>query len=416
MKSSEPSGTSGCPEQSCLEPNPAASEVTPGRDPVVDSPGKPLQVFMVSYLYESRIRKGMGGFQKVFELAAQFQTCHRATLFLPSYCRRQTELNCVWVPSLNLPVLRLISFNVLLVPLLLMRALRGWPDIVYVRIFNSVTPPLLARLLGAKLVVEFNGNPLQFYKNRDLRRGKWLRRLVGWNLASAHRIVALTKGLRTEVKSDFGVDSSKVFVAPSGANPAVFTPRDQSACRSELGVPQDACIAVFAGTFFAYQGVDILLQALADHRLKEVRAWLLGEGIMRERWDKQATELGLKQVWFTGQVEYSRVPAYLGAADFCLAPFVPDRGEVSPLKVVDYLFCARPVVMAAIPPVENLFREFSSILPFRPGDAASLADAMCAMMEQRDDYMERARKDCEVARANYSWEEIARRVEKNCFR
>ena len=207
-----------------------------------------------------------------------------------------------------------------------------------------------------------------------------------------------------------------MYVAPSGSNPQVFFPRRRSECRQELSVTQDAIVAVFTGTFFAYQGIDVLLEALTDPRLKTLQTWLLGEGIMRAEWEAQAASLGLKQVWFTGQVNYSRVPLFMGAADFCLAPFAPNRGEVSPLKVMDYLFCGRPIVIAGIPAVENLLQEFSSILSFTPGDPCSLADTMATMIQGRSDFARQAQADSELARRHYSWEKIAHRVEENCFR
>ena len=358
----------------------------------------------------------MGGFQKVFELASQFQERnHRVTLFLPAYSRRKTDLDCVWIPTLNLPLLRLLLFNCLLVPLLLIRTLTGRPDVIYLRIFNSFTPPLLARLLAAVFVIEFNGNPVQYYKARELWRGKWVRRLVAWNLRRAEKIVALTKGLQSEINSDFGVDLSKVYIAPSGSNPQVFFPRSRAKCRQELGVAEEAMVAVFTGTFFAYQGVEVLLEALRDRRLRSLQAWLLGEGTMRRQWESQAAALGLKQVWFTGQIDYHRVPLFVGAAHFCVAPFAPTRGEVSPLKVIDYLFCARPTVIARISAVENLLGEFSSLLPFTPGDPDSLADAMYSMIERGNYFSQLAQADSELAMHRYSWENIARRVEENCF-
>ncbi len=159
-----------------------------------------------------------------------------------------------------------------------------------------------------------------------------------------------------------------------------------------------------------------MLEALADPRLEVLQTWLLGEGTMRKEWESQAASLGLKQVWFTGQVDHSRVPLFVGAADFCLAPFAPNRGEVSPLKVMDYLFCGRPIVIAGIPAVENLLQEFSSILSFTPGDPRSLADTMSTMIQGRSDFARQAQEDSELARRHYSWEKIAHRVAENCFR
>ena len=118
---------------------------------------------------------------------------------------------------------------------------------------------------------------------------------------------------------------------------------------------------------------------------------------------------------FTGQIEYDRVSLYIGAADFCLAPFDPARGEVSPLKVIDYLFCGRPTVIARIAPVEELLRQFPSLLPFVAGDARALADSMCHLLAHQPEFLDLAGKDSVAARDKYSWEKIALQIERECF-
>ncbi|MBI2820740.1 MAG: glycosyltransferase family 4 protein [Acidobacteria bacterium] len=374
-----------------------------------------MRIFMTSYLYEPRIRAGMGGFQKVFELADQFSRSHHVTLFLPAYSRQPSDLDCVWIPVVNRPLLRLLSFNLMLALALAARALRGRPDVIYQRVFNAFSPPLLARLLGATYVVELNGNPLEFYGSRSRSLGNWVRRLVSWNLRRADSIVALTEGLKSAVRSDFGVDNSNTLVAPSGSNPELFYPRERSHCRRELGIAGDALLAVFAGTFFAYQGIDLLLEAVKDSGLADLQVWLLGEGVMRAQWEARASALGLNHVRFTGQVEYARVPLFIGAADFCLAPFQSGRGEVSPLKVLDYLFCARPTVIARIPAVENLIGSFHSLLPFTAGEPRSLAKGLRTMAQQRDHFSTLALADSVRARREYSWERIAGKIAAACF-
>ena len=375
----------------------------------------PLRIFIVSYLYDPSVRAGMGGFQKVLELAEQFSRRHRVTLFLPAYSRRPTCLDCVWIPVVGLPLLRLLWFNGALIPALLLRAVAGRPDVIYLRIFNAVSLPLLARILGARLVVEINGNPLQYYRERSPSGARHVQQLVSWIVRQAARIVTLTEGLKSEAQADFGAEPSRVFVAPSGSNPKLFFPRSRAECRRELDVPPDALVALFTGTFFAYHGIDLLLDALRALDLPSLQLWLLGDGAMRTRWESRARELGLTNVRFTGQVDYARVPFFIGGADFCLAPFAPDRGEVSPLKVLDYLFCARPTVIAGIPSVQILLQEFPSLLSFTPGSLDSLTGAMRTMIGQRTRYEALAAADSDVARMRYSWDSIAQKIEKHCF-
>jgi glycosyltransferase involved in cell wall biosynthesis len=371
------------------------------------------RVFIVSYLYDPSITAGMGGFRKVAELARQFGRRHKVTLFLPAYSRHATELDCVWVPVINTAALRVVSFNLFLIPAVLWRSSRGRPRVLYQRVFTAVTAPWLAGLLGCRYVIEFNGNPLQFYARTAAFR--LVRALTRWSLLRADRIICLTEGLKSELSSDFGVDVSNVSIVPSGSDPRLFFPRSRAECRNRLRIDPERPMAAFAGTFFAYQGIDLLLQALTDSRLRDLEVWLLGDGAMRRAWENRAAELGLGSIRFTGQVDYSEVPWYLGAADFCLAPFDPDRGEVSPLKVIDYLFCGRPTVIARIPAVEDLLRKFPSLLAFTAGSPESLADALVKMIAESGVFLTQATSDSIVAREEYSWDAIARRIEAESF-
>jgi glycosyltransferase involved in cell wall biosynthesis len=88
---------------------------------------------------------------------------------------------------------------------------------------------------------------------------------------------------------------------------------------------------------------------------------------------------------------------------------------VSPLKVLDYLFCGRPTVIARIPAVENLIGQFPSLLPFAAGDPASLAEALLRMRRDGRAYLELARLDSRRARETCSWERIAETIATGCF-
>src|SRR5207302_1140948 len=80
-------------------------------------------------------------------------------------------------------------------------------------------------------------------------------------------------------------------------------------------------------------------------RYPGVTGLIVGDGLMREGWQRYARERGVADVVrFAGQVPYAEVPAWLSAMDVVAAPFTADRGETSPFKVLDAMACARPVV------------------------------------------------------------------------
>jgi GT2 family glycosyltransferase/glycosyltransferase involved in cell wall biosynthesis len=63
-----------------------------------------------------------------------------------------------------------------------------------------------------------------------------------------------------------------------------------------------------------------------------------------------------ENVHFLGEKKIDELPAYLSSADFGLIPFIPGKitDAVSPIKVFEYLFMAKPVVSTALAEVTDL--------------------------------------------------------------
>src|SRR5207249_178845 len=106
---------------------------------------------------------------------------------------------------------------------------------------------------------------------------------------------------------------------------------------------------------------------------------LVGDGPDRERLRDRAKRLGiLGRVRFIGEVRHELVPLYIAAADACVAPFTSERNlktGVSALKVVEYIACARPVVVTAVPGAKDLVETYNCgiVVPAEDTEALRLA-------------------------------------------
>ncbi len=70
------------------------------------------------------------------------------------------------------------------------------------------------------------------------------------------------------------------------------------------------------------------------------------------------------------------MPTYIAALSLGVAPFLGTRGETSPLKIFDYLACARPVVASRIDAVEDIIASCEAVIAVPPEDAEALASAI----------------------------------------
>ncbi len=119
---------------------------------------------------------------------------------------------------------------------------------------------------------------------------------------------------------------------------------------SRRWVPPGAKVVLYTGTLEAYQGIDLLLDAMVTVARDHPDALLLivgGRPDQIEGFERRASELGIgAQVRFTGVVPSSHVPSYLELADVLVSP--RERGNNTPLKIFSYLRSGRPIVATDI--------------------------------------------------------------------
>jgi glycosyltransferase involved in cell wall biosynthesis len=297
------------------------------------------------------------------------------------------------------------------------------PDVVYVYAGAFNTGALaFARQAGSRSLLELNGLPyLEFGLEHPGARGVWLRAITYRLMALvdtrlADLVVTVTRQLAKAVRRHTRA-RTPILVSSNGVNPTQFQPRPAAEARAALGLPAAGPYVGFVGVFAAWQGLDILLQGLAQMApaQPQVRLLLVGDGSQRPRLQQLVADLGLReQVHFTGAVPYETIPTAINACDLMVAPFPLNarnqRVGVSPLKVFEYLGCGRPVLGAAVPGMEFIQQEGLGALftPGDPGDLAAQLDRLLSLpAAEREAIGRRARQ---VAVEKYAWEVIVGQI------
>lgn len=170
---------------------------------------------------------------------------------------------------------------------------------------------------------------------------------------AADLVVTLGDTMRDEI-IDRGVDPEKVIVVPNAVDDVFLEPLpDGAALRAELGIPADAVVVGLTSTFYGYEGIDTLIEAvgLLRDRAAPVRLLLVGDGPERQALERLTAELGLgAQVVFTGRVPPDRVRHYHSVIDIFAVPRRADRvcRLVPPLKPIEAMAGQIPVVASDV--------------------------------------------------------------------
>jgi glycosyltransferase involved in cell wall biosynthesis len=117
-----------------------------------------------------------------------------------------------------------------------------------------------------------------------------------------------------------------------------------SAVRSRWGIPAEAPVVLYTGTFEPYQGLDMLLEAMAIVARGRRDARLLVVGGREEQVAQAKAKAAAVDApaIFTGYQPARDIPAYVDASDILASPRI--KGTNTPLKIYSYLRARKPIV------------------------------------------------------------------------
>jgi len=298
---------------------------------------------------------------------------------------------------------------------------------------------VLSRAVSRPLILEYNGSEVWVQKNwgRGMHDPALALLAEDVCLKHAHVVVTVSDVLRDELM-ERGVEAERIVVYPNCIDPAVFDPArfsqaEGKALRARYGIPEDAVVATFVGTFGKWHGVDVLaetIRRMVDEdaewlKRHKVHFLLVGDGIfMPKVRETLADEKYTPFYTLTGLVQQDQAPVHLAASDFLLSPHVPNadgsRFFGSPTKLFEYMSMGRGIVASDLDQIGEVLSPATpaSALPSgepgeetpelavlcRPGDVGELAHGIRFLVERpawRRRLGENARAQ---ALAHYTWD------------
>ena len=270
------------------------------------------------------------------------------------------------------------------------------PDIIHAHspVLNAIPALRVGRRFGIPVVYEVRA----FWEDAAVDHGTTQERSLRYRLSRGLETYALTRaghvtticeGLRNDIIAR-GIPASKVTVIPNAVDVGSFAPGGASdgALQAELGLAGHPVVG-FIGSFYAYEGLDLLLDAMVRVLAvqPETRALLVGGGPQEEALKEQARRLGLTdRVIFTGRVPHAEVRRYYDLIDILAYPRHPMRLTelVTPLKPLEAMAQERLVVASDVGGHRELIADGRTGLLFPAGDAGALARTLLQLFDRRE--------------------------------
>lgn len=272
------------------------------------------------------------------------------------------------------------------------------PDIIHAHspVLNALPAIKVARRLGIPVVYEIRA----FWEDAAVDHGttnegslryRATRRLETRALQQVDHVFTICQGLRSDILAR-GLDAGKVTVIPNAVDVEAFqlggTPDD--ALKARLGLAGCSVVG-FIGSFYAYEGLDLLLEALPLilAKVPDLRLLLVGGGPQEDALKAQARRLGIAdRVVFTGRVPHQEVQRYYDLIDLLAYPRHSMRLTelVTPLKPLEAMAQGRLLVASDVGGHRELIRDGQTGVLFAAGNSASLAQSVIGLLGRRDSW------------------------------
>lgn len=234
----------------------------------------------------------------------------------------------------------------------------------------------VAKLAGVPHVVSLHGGDIYDpSKSLSPHRSPVLRAVVCYVLAHSDRVVAQSTNTRDNVYRYYRY-RGPIDLIPLG----IRHPDVEPATRAELGLPQEAYLAVTVGRLVPRKAVDVLLRALALPGCEDIHLAVVGGGPELPALQRLRNRLGLgARVRFLGRVDETRKWQVLRASDLYISSTMH---EGFGLAYLEAMAAGLPVITANEGGQVDFLCQGETGFLVPPGDPGRLAQAVARLRAQ----------------------------------
>jgi PEP-CTERM/exosortase A-associated glycosyltransferase len=297
------------------------------------------------------------------------------------------------------------------------------PDILHAHspALNGLATALVSKKTGIPFIYEIRA----FWEDAAVDHGttkensiryRLTRALETYVVKQANAVTTICDGLRSDLIQR-GIPEAKITIIPNAVNIDQFKLIENinSKIQTKFNL-NDKFVIGFIGSFYAYEGLDLLLQAVKQLSAKRpnIRCLLVGGGLQENALKIQQKKLGLSdQVAFAGRVPHEQVSDYYSVIDLLIYPRISKRITelVTPLKPLEAMAQGRPFLASDVGGHKELITEGITGLLFKKDSVEDLVNSISMFMDNQIETDKLIRNGINYVTSERNWSNSVKRYE-----
>ena len=291
------------------------------------------------------------------------------------------------------------------------------PDLLHAHspVLNVFPALKTGKKLGIPLVYEIRA----FWEDAAVDHGSYRENSIKYRITraletracnKANHIAILCNGLKRDLIRR-GIPGEKITTVFNGVNPDDFKPTPPDPEYLKKWDLEGKKVIGFIGSFYRYEGLDLLVKAFAQIAPEHPDTVLLivGGGEMENELTALAGNLGLnsgaRRILFPGRIPHERVPGVYSMIDILAYPRYPMRltDLVTPLKPLEAMAVGKALIASDVGGHKELIHHNETGILFPAGNETALAEALDQLLLDKPSQTRLAQTGQTWVRKNHTW-------------
>jgi len=289
------------------------------------------------------------------------------------------------------------------------------PDILHAHspILNAIPALRLGRKLRIPVVYEIRA----FWEDAAVDHGtysedswkfKLVRLIETWICRKADHVGVLCCGLKEDLIKR-GISPKKITVVYNGVDVEDFNACEPDAEYLKAWDLNGKKVIGFIGSFYRYEGLDLLINAFSQisTTMPDAMLLLVGGGEVERELKDQVQRLNLTdKVIIPGRISHDRIPGVYALIDLMVYPRYSMRLTelVTPLKPLEAMAMGKALIASDVGGHKELIKHEQTGFLFPAGNVSALAESLECLLKDGTLRKKLETQGLEWVKANHTWD------------